>query len=235
MDISAIVRLIPDPPFINLQDILNLVTCPITPLAFVRQQDMMDPNDPTKFTFVENTNVTNRLNPAYQWNNYIKPMLKRKAEQVKALWNDILTYFDTINWTSLQQDIQLQFNRPNPEGDPALVRNVIQDKNAPRSVIGKYLRMFFAELERITSDPIRFGITLSMAIASNAAVRAVCPEIYSNSAYPFQALDTELTTFSYSGIIPTNFDPAAQILMNAAAQAYQKVLLWQTVPALLVV
>jgi hypothetical protein len=128
-DLQALVDLIPDPPVFNVTEYVNLITCPLTPLAILKDIDIRDknsPNDPTKFNFAYNLNqsIIDKLDPRKVYENNLKPTFINKKKQVEALYDEALARIGSYDLRELKNEMdftQRYQNGPsNPSTNPAL-------------------------------------------------------------------------------------------------------------------
>jgi hypothetical protein len=123
-DLQALVDLIPDPPVFNLTEYINLITCPLTPLAAIKDIDIRDPNspnDPTKinFSYHLNQNLAQSLNPQTFYENNLKPSFLNKKKQVEALYDEALARIGSYDLRELKNEMDLTQRYQNGPGNPS--------------------------------------------------------------------------------------------------------------------
>ena len=128
-DLQALVDLIPDPPVFNLTEYINLITCPLTPLAILKDIDIRDPNspnDPTKlnFSYHLNQNLAQALNPQTFYENNLKASFLNKKKQVEALYDEALARIGSYDLRELKNEMDFSQRYQGGPNNPAASTSV---------------------------------------------------------------------------------------------------------------
>ena len=113
---------------------------------------------------------------------------------------------------------------------------VVRNYNAavlalPTASVIKIMRDYMKELHRAMGDASDFAANYPVAVGLAAVVQAVCPDIYADTAWPFQALVEAVSNWSFDGVLPTGLPLDAQVAVTLVAQAEAKLLTWTTLAA----
>lgn len=103
--------------------------------------------------------------------------------------------------------------------------------NLGSAALIKIMRSYLKELYRAVDDASDFIAAYPINVGMSLIVKEVCPDIYADAAWPFQALVEEVSDWSFDGILPTGLPLDAQVAMTLVAQAEAKLLTWTTLAA----
>jgi hypothetical protein len=90
------------------------------------------------------------------------------------------------------------------------------------------------ELRNTFRDADEYLVKLVVTQGSVALVKTTCPTVYERTDMPFKAFDSEMTSFSFNGIIPSGFQGETSRIMTLFAQINLKIARWQSASFLVV-
>lgn len=252
-EIQRIVAAIPDPPFLDLSQVLGYYACPLTPSAIADQYlDVLQEAGPEGWSkaLKKAPPMVQAADPRRMW----KMTVNLIQEQAKAITKLVDTLFglaegytppdDTLTYTAL-------VSPPNSTIGALMSpqeRTIWLDKEAAaeydlqrpaNSLLDKYpalvlLRRYILEVYRIVEDAPKFAVDLIAAQAHVSVVKSVCPEVYASDGYSFKRFEQEMENWSFDGVIPSDLDALAKDVVTAAMQVQAKVLAWATTATLIV-
>ena len=220
-DLRRLLGMIPNPPLLDFQQIIAMLTCPLTPQSLVIgevdkwmsnaiQKAATIPN-PARYGAVggffkdEFLKFVAEINPTYQ-SIYgdIEKLLKEKiVEPIKAFGRQIEKMIDSFLETL--------------------------DGSAYLRIIMRVWRDLYEQA--LSTDVL--ALSLAITSASVAGVRATCPEVFKREDLPFARFVSEVSTFSFNGVIPSGLEGLAVQLATILAEIQGKLLLWQSIPLVL--
>ncbi len=178
-DLNGLVDLIPDPPVLDLSDIVAYYLCPLTPVALEIDLTLLQNMDP-------------RLVEVR-----VRAILKNESARVIKLYNEALRTYRSYDLIVTMQ---------------------------------RYVTEVYRAMEDAGEFILEYPVNLGRAVL----VQQLCPDIYNDSQWPFRALVTEITDWSFDGVIPTGLDDRAAAAVRLVARAEQKLLAWKTVGTVVV-
>lgn len=178
-DLSTLVGLIPDPPTLDLTDLIGFIACPLTPMALGIDFSHLSTWDGRQIALI------------------FRRYLRCQAVVVQVNYEDALNQLKSA-------EVVLQIQR--------------------------YVR----EVHRAIQDITAFTLELPINIGHCLAIQQICPEIYSNAIYPFAALISATTDWSFDGVLPSGIDPTAISFVTPVAEAELKLCAWKNLSTLLI-
>jgi hypothetical protein len=251
-ELRRILAAIPDPPFLNLNEVLGYYACPLTPSAIADQYlKVVLEAGPSGWAraLKKAPPIVQAADPRRIWQLVVN-MLQEQARQITRLVDTLFGLYDA--YTPPQDALTYQALVSPPGSlvevkqraiytDPAassgtdgyqLLRpvNEILDKKPVLAMVRRYV----VEVYRIVEDAPKFAVNLVAASAHVAVVKAICPEVYESDGYAFKAFEEEMRDWSFDGVIPSNLDAEAKEVVTVAMQIQAKVLAWVTAATLIV-
>lgn len=172
-DLNTLVDLIPDPPTLDISDIIDYFLCPLTPIALEIDPSLLANMDPRL--------VAVRL----------RRIVKNMTAEVIRLYNEALRLLKSYD-------------------------------------IVKIMQRYVAEIYRAMGDAFEFIAEYPINAGRALTVKVLCPDIYESNRWPFKALVTELSNWSFDGIVPSGLDERAASSVRLVAAAEAKLLQWKT-------
>lgn len=178
-DLNDLVGLIPDPPVLDISDIVDYFLCPLTPVALEIDLTLLQNMDPRLIAV------------------RVRRILKDETARVIALYDAALRKLRSYD-------------------------------------LVKILQRYIAEVYRAMGDALEFILEYPINLGRALLVKAMCPAIYADGQWPFQALVTELQDWSFDGVVPSGIDARAEGVVRLVAQAEVKLLAWKNVATVIV-
>ncbi len=218
-ELERLISLIPDPPLFDLRELINVLTCPLTPQSFVT--DLIEDALIRSEQRVSNIPMPARI-PAQL--TAFNAALVAEGISTTTLYRGV-----TGILLSLARQIDAVLNQIDE-----LLDN-LRNTNELFGWLFDILKQFMRELDRICDGSATFLIRLAMTSANAALVRTACPSLYEDGTLPYKAFVQEMSTFSFTGMLPSGIDDHLQPLMQPMAQIQAKIVGWQTAQLVLVV
>lgn len=206
-----LVALIPGPPMFDLRFLKNLVTCPLTPQAFVTDW------------FSEALSRANQKTASL-------PMPGKIAAQVAAFGQEMTQ--EAFMTTSMARGVSFEMMRIALQIDNVIrsIRYLIFDffkENATYQWIFDTIFKYLMEVWRIAENAGTFACQLALTGANGALVRTLCPDIYNDPRMPYKKLVDELTSFSFDGVWPNGLSSTVDQVKPPMSQLMFKIQAWQ--------
>jgi len=222
-NLDAWIALIPSPPGTSISELIQLLTCPLTPLAIAIQNNVQNYRGPWSIThpyrageivnvgsvvYAANVNTLGQSPPAF-------PGVWAVTNPIKLGQADprLLYYALQAQYQAMIKNVKAQY---------AATTAALQS-----ATVVQYIQRYLREIQRLLGDPYEFAIQFPLTVGYVAYVRAVCPEIYSNPSYPYTAFSQAITQWNITGLLPTGLDPSVLPIVSRVATAETKILQWQ--------
>lgn len=217
-ELNRLVALIPDPPLFDLRELVNIVTCPLTPQSIITEMFTeaiikseqqvasipMPARIPAQLAAFNRGMVQEGLYTTTVFRG-VKGILLSLAAQVDAVINqiyEIIDYFKTSSKFKWALDI---------------------------------LFRFMAEIDRVVAGSATFVMRLAITSANAALVRTICPALYADNTLPYQEFVEEMSSFSFDGFLPGGCDDHIKPFLTPVAAIQAKIVGWQTAQFVLIV
>jgi hypothetical protein len=256
--LSVIVRrldelyaLIPEPPIADLAFYQGLVTCPLTPLAFALEPELIALVDPREL--IKKYKEKARQFLARVENYYDMAMADLEANDPRPLatiieqdYESLFPSDTSINsgltasaWSTLNSDVSqgdgasrqiIMPGQTTPvQTTLASPRDRIGQRSASANIPVRIARKYVRELVVALQDPVDFAVQFAETTAAVEYVRATCSDIYYSRRWPFVYWYDTVTGFEFDSStgLPGVIDGAARDIAAKFMQIELKLFRWQ--------
>jgi hypothetical protein len=251
-ELNRILAAIPEPPVLDLSQVLGYYACPLTPSAIADQylKVIMEAGPAGWSRAIKKAPpIVEDADPRRMWQLTVS-LIQEQARQITRLVDTLFGLYDAytppqdaLTYQALvsppgtlvavkQRAIYVDSAAATGTDGYRLIRpaNEILDKKPALALVRRYV----VEVYRIVEDAPKFVVTLIAASAHVSVVKALCPDVYNSDAYAFKAFEEEMHDWSFDGVLPSNLDAMAKDAVTVAMQIQAKVLAWATAATLIV-
>lgn len=217
--ILNLVALIPGPPMFDLSFLKNLVTCPLTPQAFVTDWA----SEAISRAAQKSTEIPFPAKIGYQVVQTGKEMTA-EAAMTTGLYRGVT--FELMRIANQIENVYRSIRE--------LIANYF-DKSIEFQWLFNILFRYCMEVWRIVENSGTFACRLALTTANGALVKSMCPDLYNDPRMPYKALVEELSTFSFDGVWPNGTSSVVDQVKPPMSQLMFKLQAWQSARSLVVI
>jgi hypothetical protein len=246
--------LIPEPPIADVNFLVGLLTCPLTPAALLLEPSLLTELDPRRIIkkfqdagaiFLRKLETIYDLALADIEAADPRPLAIIVEQDVEALFpgDDLQTFFSGSSpnaYTRQFIDTSQQLPAPNrviQAGGPDGVKGV--DLMSPKNRVGgrstgvnipvRIVKKYIREIVKAFEDPVYFAIRLGETSAAVVYVKEACPDIYYSSKWPFVLWEDVLNQFQFDSTtgVPASVQGAGKDIVTKFMSIEMKLFRWQ--------